>query len=287
MISGVEILDGLKQLAEAKLPTYYSPEAKQRATELAEIAGNCVHYLDGFYENKVQNRLLVLNEEDWTKRHRFPYGLIAGIQNYLWYPTARIDNPVFKDMEPYYENCPGNLHHKLCQLLEYQDSPYLYALLRWWEVLMVHEYTHNYNRENGVAIKLKWFNELFCDYFTYAYLKRYAEISPLDVPLFELLSEIMYVGGMEVVKYRSLEDFEELYTNVGAANYCWYHGWFNVGVMDLYRMYGENLIEKVISLYQSESGFDSSSERLVARLDREMDGYQNWYDEWMQQKSES
>ena len=102
MISGVDILKGLKHLEEAKLPTYHSPEAEQRATELAETAGSCVHYLEGFYENKVQNKLLVLNEEDWTKRLVYPYGLIAGIQNYLWYPTARTENPVFKEMEPYY-----------------------------------------------------------------------------------------------------------------------------------------------------------------------------------------
>jgi len=286
MSSDVDFLKGLEHLNEIEFPTYYSPGAKERALELAEIATNCVHYLDEFYQNKVQNRLLVLNEEDWTKRIEFPYGLIAGRKNYLWYPTVKNDNPVFKELVPYYENSQDGLRQELDKLLNSRSSPYLFALLRWWEVLMVHEYTHNYNRENGVGIKLKWFDELFCDFFTYAYLKRYEKTNPVDLGLFELVSRIMYFGGYDVVKHRSIEDFERLYIRVGAANYCWYHGWFNVGVMSLFEMYGEGFIGMVIGLYQSENGFDSSSEELVARLEKELDGFQDWYVDWVKQKEE-
>lgn len=284
MVSGEDALEGLKQLYEAQLPTYYSPGAKQRAKELSEIAGNCVHYLEGFYENTVPNRLLVLNEQDWKKRLKYPYGLIAGINNILWYPTAKTENPVFIEMKPYYENAPDDLKQKLDRLYPDQESPYLSALLRWWEVLMVHEYTHNYNRENNVSIKLKWFDELFCDYFTYAFLKRNEVTNLVDVRIFEIISELMYVGGLEVVQHRSLSDFEELYTNVGAANFCWYHGWFNHGVKSLYDKYGEDFLTTIISLYQSDSGFDSSSEQLVSRLDLELDGFRDWYDDWYKQK---
>ena len=148
---------------------------------------------------------------------------------------------------------------------------------------MVHEYTHNYNRENGVDIKINWFNELFCDYFPYAYLKRYEKTSPVDLGLFELVKKIIYFGGYDVVKHRSIEDFERLYWRVGAVNYVWYHGWFIVGVMSLFEMYGEGFIEMVIGLYQSENGFDSTSKQLVTRLDLELDGFQDWYDEWIKQ----
>jgi hypothetical protein len=287
MSSDVDFLEGLLYLEEIDFPTYYSLGAYERALELAEIAKNSVHYLDEFFENKVQNRLLVLNEEDWTKRIEHPYGLIIARNNYIWYPAVKEDNPVFIEVVPFYENSPEDLRQEHAKLLNNSDSPYLYTLLKWWEVSMVHEYVHNYNRENEVTIKLKWFNELFCDYFTYAFLKRYEKENPIDVHLFELLSKIMYLGGIEIVEHKSIEDFEALYMRVGAANYCWYHGWFNLGAIDLYDVYGESFIEKVIALYQSESGFDSTSENLVARLDKEMDGLQNWYDEWVQQKSES
>ena len=287
MSSSTDVLEGLLYLEEIDFPTYYSPGAYERALELAEIAKNSVHYLDEFFENKVQNRLLVLSEEDWTKRIEYPYGFIAGRNNYLWYPAVKEDNPVFIEMVPYYENSPEDLRQEHSKLLSNCDSPFLYTLLRWWEVLMVHEFAHNYNRENGVTIKLNWFDELFCDYFTYAFLKRYEKENPFDVHLYELTSKIMFFGGIEIVEHKSIEDFEALYWRVGSANYCWYHGWFNKGVMDLYRMFGESLIKNVISSYQSEPGFDSSSERLVARLDKEMDGFQDWYDEWVQQKSES
>jgi len=286
MGSDVDFLEGLKYLEEIDFPTYYSPGAYKRALTLAAIAKNSVHYLDEFFENKVQNRLLVLSEEDWTKRIEYPYGFIAGRNNYLWYPEAKEENPLFKEIIPYYKNCPESLRQELAKLLGNCDSPFLYSLLRWYEILIVHEFCHNYNRENNVNIGLRWFYELFPDYVNYAFLKRYEKENPVDLHLFELLAKILYFGGHGIVKHTSFEDFETLYARVGFANYCWYHGWFNLGVMDLYKMYGESFIEKVIALYQSEPGFDSSSEKLVARLDKEMDGVQDWYDEWVQQKSE-
>lgn len=287
MSSDIDFLEGLLYLEEIDFPTYYSPGAYERALELAEIAKNSVHYLDEFFENKVQNTLLVLSEEDWTKQMESPYGFAAGINNYLWYPAVKEDNPVFIELVPYYENSPEDLRQEHAKLLSNCDSPYFYSLLKWWEVVMVHEYVHNYNRENGVTINLKWFEELLCHYFTYAFLKRYEKEKPTDVHLFELTVKIMYLGGIEIVEHKTIEDFEALYYHVGAANFIWYHTWFNLGVIDLYKMYGERFIEKVISLYQSESGFDSSSEKLAARLDKELDGYQDWFEEWVQQKSDS
>lgn len=284
MISGVDVYAGLEHLEEAKLPTYYSPGAKKRATELAEIAGNCAHYLESLYPKKVPAKLLVLNEKDWTKRITYPYGLIAGNDNILWYSILGPENHVFKDMIPFYNNAPNGLRRKLEKHYPEQSSPYLYSLHRWFEILMVHEYGHNYNKANNVYIKQNWFKELLCDYLSYSYLRKYKENNPLDLQLFETLSEIMFVGGLSVVNHRSIEDFERLYDGVGAANYCWYHGWFNLGAMNLYDMYGETFIGKIIGLYQYESGFDSTTERLVSRLDLELDGFQNWYDEWIKQR---
>jgi hypothetical protein len=284
MGSEVDVLDGLVFLEETDFPAYYSPGAKERALELAEIAKNCVHYLDEFFKNKVQNRLLVLNREDWEKRVKYPYGQIAGINNYLWYPEVKENNPIFKELAPFYENISTDLRIEHTKLLSESDGPFPYSLLRWFEMLMVHEFCHNYNRENGVLIELKWFDELFCDYLTYAFLKRNEKENPNDLRLFELLSKILYNGGHGIVEHTSIEDFERLYVDVGGANYCWYHGWFNLGVMDLYKMYGERFIENVIVLYQSEAGFDSTSEKLASRLDERCDGFLDWYRLWVRQE---
>jgi len=283
MIPGVDVLAGLEQLEGAKLPTFYSPGGKQRATELAETAGNCAHYLELLYPKKVPAKLLVLNEKDWTKRVTYPYGLIAGSNNILWYSILGPENHVFKDMIPFHNNSPKSLQRKLEHLLPEQSSPYLYACHKWFEAVMVHEYAHNYNKVNNVDIKLSWFDELFCDYILYAYLKRYGETNPLDLQRFELFSEITFVGGLGIVKHRTIEDFERLYTDVGSANYCWYQGWFNLGAMNLYDQFGEDFIGKIIALYQAESGFDSTSEQLVSRLDIELEGFKDWYDEWIKQ----
>jgi len=283
MIPGVDALAGLQKLEGAKLPTYYSPEGKLRATELAETAGNCAYYLEILYPQKVPAKLLVLNEKDWTKRITYPYGLIAGTKNMLWYSILGPENHVFKEMLPFYNNAPTNLQHKIDNLLPDQSSPYLYACHKWFEMCMVHEYAHIYNTLNKVSIKQSWFDELFCDFITYAYLRKYEGTNPLDLKMFEVLSEIMFVGGLDVVKHTTIDDFDRLYDGVGAANYCWYHGWFNLGAMSLYDKYSEDFIGKIIGLYRS--GFDSSSEELVSRLDLELDGFRDWYDEWVMQEA--
>jgi len=284
MSSDVDFLEGLSYLEEIDFPTYYSPGAHERALELAEIAKNSVHYLDEFYENKVQNRLLVLNEKDWTKRIEYQYGLIAGRNNYLWYPIHREENPVYADMIPYYENSQTSLKQKLSELLPDSKHPFLTACLMWWETYMVHEMFHNYSKANGVNISLRWFDELFGDYVNYAFLKRYHEQYQVELQVTQVYFPLLYKGGHPLVQYTSLHDLEELYGKIDGANYCWYHAWFNVGVFQLYEMYGESFIEKVNDLYKSESGFDSTIEQLVSRVNLELEGFQDWYHEWIKQK---
>ena len=279
-------ISALIKLDAHRLPTYYSPEAKERATRLSALAEKSVDFVKGFYKEDVQNTLLVLNEADYYKRmpNGF-YGLIHGIDNYLWYPMCEEDNPVYHDMLPYYENAPQDLVKRLGEIETESDTHFLSACLTLWDVLLVHEMVHNYNRVNGVRIKLRWFDELFADYITYAFLKRSEKTHKRELDGFKVLLKVMYWGGKNIVTHTSLDDFEELYTGVGAANYCWYHGWFSIGVFELFEKYGEEFIKKIISLYQSESGFDSSSERLVSRLDLELEGLLDWYNEWIKQEA--
>jgi hypothetical protein len=64
-MSGDDFLQGLDHLEGSKVPTYYSTEAKARAEKLSRLAEDCVHFIDEFFESKVQNRPLVLIERDW------------------------------------------------------------------------------------------------------------------------------------------------------------------------------------------------------------------------------
>jgi hypothetical protein len=277
-------LSGLIHLEGFPFPTYYSAGAKGRAERLSTIASNCLHFIKEFYKTDIPIKLLVLNEVDYYERYpEGSYGLIHGFDDLLWYPTYEEDNPVYADMVPYYENGPSHLKQKLGELLPDSESPFLTACLMWWETYMVHEMFHNYSKADGVRIQLRWFDELFGDYINYAFLKRYHEQYKTELHVAEVYFEILYIGGHSIVKHSSIEDFERLYTGVGNANYCWYHGWFNVGVFDLYEMYGEDFIEKVNNLFKSDTGFDSSSETLVARLGNELDGFLDWYEEWIKQ----
>jgi len=278
-------LSGLTHLEGYPFPTYFSSGAKVRAESLSTIASDCIDFIQEFYKTNIEIKLLVLNEADYYERHpEGSYGLIRGFDSLLWYPTCGEDNPVYADMFPYYVNSPSHLKQRLGELLPDSESPFLAACLMWWETYMVHEMYHNFSKADGVRIQLRWFDELFGDYINYSFLKRYSDQYETELKVAEVYYELLYRGGHSVVKHSSIEDFERLYLGVGNANYCWYHAWFNVGVFELYEMYGEAFIEKVNSLYKSEPGFDSSSAVLSDRLDRELEGYLSWYNEWIQQK---
>ena len=279
-----KVLEGLVFLDGADFPTYYSRGAKTRAERLSTIAAHSVDFIREFFTAQIQTKLLILTEEDWTQRIEAPYGLICGQDNFVWYPVCTEDNPVYLAMMPYYENSPFSLSKTLAGLLPDSEAPFLTACVIWWDTYLAHEMFHNYSLADGVQIRLRWFDELFGDYINYAYLRRYAHLYPTELKVSEILFELIYQGGRLLARHTSLKDFEELYTGVGAANYAWYHGWFNMGVFELYELFGEYFISQVIELYKSESGFDGTGKTLATRLEGVCPGFRNWYLAWKQQK---
>lgn len=279
-----KVLEGLVFLDGANFPTYYSQGAKTRAERLSMIAAHSLDFIQEFFKVQIQTKLLVLNEEDMTQRIEGPYGFIWGRDNYVWYPVCEEDNPIIPPMMSYYENSSFSLRQTLAELLPDSGAPFFTACVIWWDTYLAHELFHNYSKADGVQIGLRWFDELFGDYINYAYLRRYLHLYPTELKVSEILFELIYQGGRLLACHTSLEDFEELYTGVGAANYVWYHGWFNMGVMELYELFGEHFISQVIALYKSESGFDVTEDTLATCLEDVCPGFRDWYLVWRQQK---
>jgi hypothetical protein len=120
---------------------------------------------------------------------------------------------------------------------------------------------------------LKWFEELLCNYTTYAFLKGRVD-SRSYVRVIDLLCEIIYRGGLKLVKYSSLDDFERYYVGVGAGNFCWYHGKMFVGVRRLYDRFGVGFIGMAIDCFRV------SDESLVSRFNDSCSGFREWYLSW-------
>ncbi len=274
MINPQYYITGLKQLQASKFPTYHSPKAKTRAEQLSRIAENSEHYLKQHFQSRIKHTLLVVNERDWTRiNHGIPYGLIRGIDNYIIYPKTETDNPVYVELKPFYDQGPENLKQELETLLADRGDPFTAACQVWWDNLVVHEFAHNYLRADNVVFGLKWFEELFCNYITYAFLKgRVASL--IDVRVIDLLCEVLYRGGSKLVRYSSLDDFERYYVGVGAGNFGWYHGKMFVGVKSLYDRFGEDFIGKAIDCFRV------SDDSLVSRLDESCNGFKDWLLGW-------
>ena len=271
-----DVFKGLDRLKTAPMSTYHSAGADERAAFLAEKGAAADKFVRQFFDSDIQCTLLVLHEEDWRARTKVDYGYILGSANRVWYPAAGAENPFFPKLAEFFANCPGDLRGQLCDCLGEPDADRAFrtACLLWWDNWMPHELTHNYQTADRVVFGLKWFVELFADYVAYAFLKAQDGRLGTETKAVELLAEILYRGGHDAVRFSSLEDFEKHYMGVGPANYCWYHGKFLLGVMDLYRRFGEDFIGATVRTFRV------TDDSLVARIDSVCRGTAEWFGRW-------
>jgi hypothetical protein len=140
--------------------------------------------------------------------------------------------------------------------------------------LIVHEFTHGFQEKTRVRFGAAWLSELFADYTTYAFLKRFEAKFSKDLRVIEVLARVMYEGGKPLVKHTSLEDFERLYARVGFLNYVWYHGKFLLGVFELYERYGESLIGNLIET------FKVTDDIIGQKIGKSCKGFEKWFEAW-------
>nr|MDO8133915.1 hypothetical protein [Candidatus Njordarchaeum guaymaensis] len=188
--------------------------------------------------------------------------------------TADIDTPAIKSLSPMFDNCSEVLRKSLASAVGHEEAAFTRALQILFDHLIVHEFTHGFAEKRRISFGAAWLSELFADYTTYAFLKRFEVEYRKDLRVVEIVTKAMYKGGRPLVKYTSLEDFEKLYARVGFLNYAWYHGKFFMGVFELYRKYGESFMKNLIGT------FEVKDDILARRIGTSCRGFEQWLRTW-------
>jgi len=269
-----EYVKGLDALKIKNVQTYYSPGTRERASKLASMADRSYTFLKGFFKADADLSLLVLDSDDWNKRFpTAPYGLLVTDMGAI-HLAAETETPAIKALSPMFDNCPEALKKSLTSAVGDEEVAFTRALQILFDHLIVHEFTHGFQEKRRIRFGAAWLSELFADYTTYAFLKRFKAEYKKDLRVVEIVAKTMYKGGRPLVKHTSLEDFERLYARVGLLNYVWYHGKFFVGVFELYSKYGESFINNLIDT------FEVTDDIIAKRIGVSCKGFEQWLRTW-------
>jgi hypothetical protein len=240
------------------------------------MADGSYTFLKGFFKADADLVLLVLNSNDWSKRTSFPYGVLFSEMGAI-HLTADVETPAIKSLSPMFDNCPEELKKALTSAVGHKKAPFNQAMQTLFDRLIVHEFTHGFQEKTRIRFGAAWLSELFANYTTYAFLKRFEAECRKDLHMIEAVVRVMYEGGRPLVKHTSLEDFERLYARVGFLNYVWYHGKFFMGVFELYSKYGESFINNLIDT------FKVTDDIIAKRIDVSCKGFEQWLRTWQKE----
>lgn len=270
-----EYLSGLERLQDGKYLTYYSAGAHERAKYLSTMAEKGYNFLKEFFQEDFDMPLLVLNQEDWTSRNQeLDYGAIYAGNNCVHFPAD--EDYLFLDLvQPLYDSSPEHLKQTLIKLVG-EETPFKKGFGIFLDSKIVHEFTHVCLTKKNIKFGLRWFTEFYCDYTNYAFLKRHESDYRFRLEIQEFMPHIMYEGGIPHAKYTKSVDFNRLYVQVGWLNFVWFLGRNMLGVIELYKVYGEKFIGHVLDVYTP------SNRLLVQRLGNRSDGLGQWFKDWLE-----
>jgi len=269
-----EYVKGLDALKMKVVQTYYSPGTRERASKLASMADKSYAFLKGFFKADADLSLLVLDSNDWSKRlPTIPYGLLVTDMGVI-HLAAETEAPAVKALSPMFDNCSESLKNSLTSAMDNEKAAFNKALQTWFDHFIVHEFTHGFCEKRRISFGATWLNELFANYTTYAFLKRFEAEYKKDLSISKIVSKIVYQGGRSLIKHSSLEDFDRLYARVGLVNFIWYHGKFLLGVFELYEKYGESFIGNLIET------FEVTDDLIGLKIGKSCKGFEKWFETW-------
>lgn len=269
-----EYVKGLDVLKIEIVPTYYSPGTRERAYELASKADRSYAFLKGFFKADTDLILLVLNSDDWSKRTTIPYGALFADLGAIHVGSNLAGAPAIESLSPMFDKCPEALKKSLISAVGYEEAAFSHAVQTMFDNLVVHEFTHGFAAKRRISFGAAWLDEVFANYTTYAFLKRFEREYEKELRIFEILSKVFYEGGRPLIKHTSLEDFERLYVRVGWLNFVWYFGKFFVGVFELFNKYGESFINNLIET------FEVTDDIIARRINESSKGFEQWFRTW-------
>jgi hypothetical protein len=207
----------LTELEGYPFPVFISPGTEDRGRLIADRSQRAYEFLGSTLEFEPDLRVLVLAPEHWKAYATFP---LYGMPHYTEARTiamAGLDSRFWQSLLP----APGSLSHtdEDAMRAAYGQPDGSLNLSPFFDLLSVHEMGHVFHLQAACHFPRLWLMELFCNICLHAYV---AGREPGQLRALETFPHIVAGAGAFDLQYRSLHDFELLYTDVGSRNYGWY-----------------------------------------------------------------
>ena len=238
------------------LPTFASADMEARAALIGRIAADAHAYLADLLGFAPEAQVLVLSEADWPSRTETPvYGLpnasagtlvVAGTEAPLW---GQLTEMVAEDDQPELARVYGSGNDDAIQL-----GPF-------FDLVAVHEVAHVFHEGTQHFPRL-WLGELWANLCLHGWV---AERSPESLSILMTLPRLGAKASPETFAYRTRDDFERLYSSVGASNYVWFQFRLQVEAAALFDRAGSASITRLFEAFKLDDA------ALARRLDEAVD----------------
>lgn len=248
--------EGLVEI-KAAIPTFATSGLEERAVTIGRIADDAYEYISGLLGFRPDIQLLVLSEADWPSRTQTPiYGLpnasngtlvVAGTETPFWAElVGMIDDADKPELASVYGDQASGGEIKL--------GPF-------FDLVVVHEVAHVFHEGSRHFPRL-WLQEFFANLCLQAWV---AVRRPEALPTLLTLPRLGAKAPAEAFRYRSRDDFERLYSDVGGANYVWFQFRLQLEAAALYDRAGSEAVTRLFEAFRMD---DSA---LARRLEESVD----------------
>jgi hypothetical protein len=174
--------------------------------------------------------------------------------------VAGQDNRFWQSMTPPAEALPPQAAQAMQAAYGQPDGSI--NLSPFFDLLAVHELGHLFQLQAQCQFPRLWLTELFCNICLHAYV---VAVEAERLPALETFPQMVANLGVAELRYRNLDDFERLYTDVGAQNYGWYQCRFHVAAKHIYEAGGVEALQRLWKAFL-QADEKPSDEQLAARL---------------------
>lgn len=243
-------------------------EGKVKAGELGpKIAGLMVFFEESLGVD-LDFSLALLDEKLWKDHLQYPYvpHIDQRSSPAIAYLPLESDWSMYDFLMDLEDDTSDELRKKIA------DSGYTWKGFskKASDLIIIHEIGHLYAETYGIAKPSKWFDEFVANYFAYAFIHA---ATPEDADIWKLLGDVMFEGHEP--QHRTLNEFEELYAQVGVMDFMWFESALQIKANPLVEKRGVSFIRDLKKAFPEGTG-NLSNKEIIEKLDKMAPGFNEW-----------
>lgn len=254
----------LVELSDYSFPVRVSEGVEPRAHQLAARCQRAYAFLSATLESKPKAQLLILAPKDWQK---YTGSSMFGVPQTIDEQTVVVagqNAELWKMIVPPLDMLPPS--HSQAIQATYGQADGSIDLAGYMDLLPVHEVGHLFidqtAKQFDFHLPRRWLVELFCNLALHAYT---ATEEPEQLSNLAAFPQMIVALGKGHLKYRSLQDFEQLYAGMEPSNFIWYLSRLHIAAQRIYDAAGTEALRRLFrAIVQSQESL--SDEQLVSYL---------------------